>query len=116
MSKKIRKTVAKFDLGHQFGKKAGLPDPSGDLFYGSDRALSPQEQAAKVAKDQQNQQAELARQQQIIADNATALAANSAVDNTATVVAGGSADAADALGSDLKRKRNPSLSSTLGIS
>lgn len=113
--KKLRKVVAKFDLGHQFGKKAGLPDPSGDLFYGSDKALSPQEQAAKLAKEGQDQQAELARQQQIIADNATALAANNAVQNTATVIAGGSADAADTAGSDLKRKRVSSLSSTLGV-
>lgn len=51
MSKKIRKTVAKFDLGHQFGKKLGLPDPAGDLLYGSDRALSPTEAAEKAAKD-----------------------------------------------------------------
>lgn len=115
MSKKIRKVVAKFDLGHQFGKKAGLPDPSGDLFYGSDKALSPQEQAAKLAKEGQDQQAELARQQQIIADNATALAANKAVDNTATVVAGGTASSVDELGTDLKRKRVTSLSSTLGV-
>lgn len=51
MSKKIRKTVAKFDLGHQFGKKLGLPDPAGDMLYGSDRALSPTEAAEKAAKD-----------------------------------------------------------------
>lgn len=55
MSKKIRKTVAKFDLGHQYGKKMGLPDPSGDLFYGSDRALSPTEAAEKAAKDAANE-------------------------------------------------------------
>lgn len=113
--KKIRKIAAKFDLGHQFGKKAGLPDPSGDLFYGSDKALSPQEQAAKLAKEGQDQQAELARQQQIIAENATALAANSAVENTATVVAGGSAGASVVDGTDLKRKRVASVSSTLGV-
>lgn len=112
---KIRKTVAKFDLGHQFGKKAGLPDPSGDLFYGSDKALSPQEQAAVLAKQGQDQQMELARQQQIIADNATSLAANSSVDNTATVIAGGSASAADEGLTDLKRKKVASLSSTLGV-
>lgn len=116
MGKKVRKTVAKFDLGHQFGKKAGLPDPSGDLFYGSDKALSPQEQAAKLAQQGQDQQMELARQQQIIADNATALAANSSVDNTATVIAGGSASAVDEGLSDLKRKRVGSISSTLGVS
>jgi len=51
MSKKIRATVAKFDLGHQFGKKFGLPDPAGDALYGSDRALSPTEAAEKAAKD-----------------------------------------------------------------
>lgn len=112
--KKLRKVVAKFDLGHQYGKAAGLPDPSGDLFYGSDKALSPMEQQAKQAKESQEQQAELARQQKIIADNATALAANSAVENTATVVAGGSAEAVD-MGTDLKRKRVASLSSTLGV-
>ena len=114
MGKKIKKTIAKFDFGHQFAKGLGLPDPSGDMLYGSDRALSPQEQAAKLAKDGMEQQSELARQQQIIQNNATALAANSAVDNTATVVAGGSADSA-AAGTDLKRKRVASLSSTLGV-
>jgi hypothetical protein len=51
MSKKIRKVVAKFDLGHQFGKQMGLPDPMGDTLYGSDRALSPTEKAEKAAKD-----------------------------------------------------------------
>lgn len=63
MSKKIRKIVAKFDLGHQFGKKLGLPDPSGDLFYGSDKALSPAEQAQKNALDMAKQQAQQAEQQ-----------------------------------------------------
>lgn len=48
---KVRKTLAKYDLGHQYGKQMGLPDPSGDLFYGSDRALSPTEKAEKAAKD-----------------------------------------------------------------
>lgn len=50
--KKVRKVVAKYDLGHQYGKKMGLPDPSGDLFYGSDKALSPAETADKLAKTQ----------------------------------------------------------------
>lgn len=63
MSKKIRKIVAKFDLGHQFGKKLGLPDPSGDLLYGSDKALSPAEQAQKNALDMAKQQAQQAEQQ-----------------------------------------------------
>lgn len=48
---KVRKIAAKFDLGHQYGKQLGLPDPSGDLLYGSDRALSPTEQAKQAAKD-----------------------------------------------------------------
>lgn len=51
MSKKVRGVVAKFDIAHQFGKKMGLPDPSGDLLYGSDRALSPTEAAEKAAKE-----------------------------------------------------------------
>lgn len=54
MSKKIKKTWAKFDLGHQFGKQFGLPDPVGDTLYGSDRALSPTEKAEKAAKDAAN--------------------------------------------------------------
>jgi hypothetical protein len=74
-SKKIRKVVAKFDLGHQVGKKLGLPDPSGDLFYGSDKALSPAEQAQKNALDmakQQAQQAEQAAAAQLAASNEVA--------------------------------------------
>lgn len=75
MSKKIRKLVAKFDLGHQVGKKLGLPDPSGDLFYGSDKALSPAEQAQKNAMDmakQQAAQAEAAANMQLQASNEAA--------------------------------------------
>lgn len=51
MSKSIKKAWAKFDLGHQFAKQFGLPDPVGDTLYGSDRALSPTEKAEKAAKD-----------------------------------------------------------------
>lgn len=58
--KKIRKVAAKFDLGHQYGKSMGLPDPSGDLFYGSDRALSPTEKADQLAKTQMDLQQEQA--------------------------------------------------------
>lgn len=75
MGKKIRKVVAKFDLGHQVGKKIGLPDPSGDLFYGSDKALSPAEQAQKNALDmakQQAAQAEQAATTQLAASNEAA--------------------------------------------
>lgn len=114
MGKKLRKLGAKLDFGAKVFKGFGLPDPAGDAIHGEFRTLTPQEQAAKLAKEAGSQQAELARQQQIIKDNAATLAANSAVENTATVVAGGSADAAD-LGTDLKRKRVASLSSTLGV-
>lgn len=62
-SKKIRKVAAKFDLGHQVGKKMGLPDPSGDALYGKDKALSPAEQAQQNAMDMQKQQANQASQQ-----------------------------------------------------
>jgi len=55
MGKKVRKAVAKFDLGHQFAKKMGLPDPAGDTLYGSERALSPAEQAEKAAKESANE-------------------------------------------------------------
>lgn len=50
MSKKIRKVVAKFDLGHKVVKQFGLPDPVGDALYGDARALSPQEAAAAAAE------------------------------------------------------------------
>lgn len=54
--KKIQKVAAKFDLGHQYGKSLGLPDPSGDLLYGSNKALSPTERADKLAKTQMDLQ------------------------------------------------------------
>lgn len=50
MSKKIRKTVAKFDIGHKLVKQFGLPDPAGDALYGEFKALSPQEAAAAAAE------------------------------------------------------------------
>lgn len=50
--KKVRKTVAKFDLGHKVLKGMGLPEPSGDMLYGSDKALSPAEQGQKQAAEQ----------------------------------------------------------------
>ncbi len=61
--KSVRKTLSKFDLGHQMAKKMGLPEPSGDLLYGKDRALSPAEQAQKQAMDMAEQQANQAEQQ-----------------------------------------------------
>lgn len=75
MSKKIKKLVAKFDLGHQFAKKLGLPDPSGDALYGSAKALSPAELAQKNAMDMAKQQAAQAEQSamtQLAASNVAA--------------------------------------------
>lgn len=64
--KKIRKVVAKFDLGHQVVKGMGLPDPSGDALYGDDKKLSPAETQQKIAK-QQSEQAEAQAQGQAAA-------------------------------------------------
>lgn len=61
--KKVRKVVAKFDLGHQLAKRMGLPDPSGDLLYGSDRALSPTEMAQKQQRDMMDQQMDIQNQE-----------------------------------------------------
>lgn len=74
-SKKIKKLASTFDLGHQIGKKLGLPDPVGDALYGSSKALSPAEQAQKNAMDmakQQAQQAEQAALSQLSAANEAA--------------------------------------------
>jgi hypothetical protein len=71
--------------------------------------------AAAAAKQAADAQAEVARQQALIQTNASALQANSAVDNTASVIAGGSADASAIGAGDTKRKRVGSLSSTLGV-
>lgn len=111
MGKKVRKVVAKFDLGHQAGKGFGLPDPSGDALYGSEKKLSPQEQQAKTAKAQ----AEVAAQQALIAQNAIDLASNNTSDNTVNAVVGGTADANDSSSSDNRRRRGGSVSSVLGI-
>lgn len=70
--KSVRKVVSKLDLGHQLAKQMGLPDPSGDLLYGNDRALSPAERAQKQAMDmaeQQSQQADREMQMQLDSAN-----------------------------------------------
>uniref|UniRef100_A0AAU6W0F8 tRNA 5-methylaminomethyl-2-thiouridine biosynthesis bifunctional protein MnmC n=4 Tax=unclassified bacterial viruses TaxID=12333 RepID=A0AAU6W0F8_9VIRU len=121
--KKLRKVVAKFDLGHQLGKKMGLPDPSGDLFYGSDKALSPAEQAqaqATQAQKDANTQAELARQQaEQQAQQLALMQANMQTDlkgeNLNTVVAGGSAEATSTESDIMKRRKASGLSSTIGL-
>lgn len=61
--KKLRKTAAKFDLGHKAAKQMGLPDPSGDALYGKDKALTPAEMAQKQAKELGDQQFAQAQQQ-----------------------------------------------------
>lgn len=121
--KKVRKVVAKFDIGHQVGKKMGLPDPSGDFFYGSDKALSPAEAAQKQQKEAQDsaaEQAALARQQaEQQAQQMALMQANFQTDlkgeNLATVVAGGTADVNTIESDPAKRKKASGLSTTLGL-
>lgn len=111
---KLKKVVAKFDIGHQIGKKMGLPDPSGDLLYGKDRALSPAEMQQQQAEAAQKQAAQLQAQQQLMQSN---FAADLKGENLSSVVAGGSADASPSSAMDpTKRKRASGLSSTLGFS
>jgi hypothetical protein len=79
-SKKITKVLSKFDLGHKVAKGLGLPDPSGDAIYGSNKTLSPAEQAQKNAMDMAKQQAEQAdRQMQMQLDAANQSAAQGAI-------------------------------------
>lgn len=126
--KKITKIAAKFDLGHQYGKAMGLPDPSGDLFYGKNKALSPAERADELAKTQnafaekQAAQATAEAQQQAIAStqaiqmqsdrqraDATVADLGPPVDNTPVVV-----DAAAPSDPAAKRKRFTSTSTNAG--
>jgi hypothetical protein len=51
MSKKIKKTIAKFDIGGQLLHKAGLPDPLGDMTGLGPGAVAAQEAADKLAKE-----------------------------------------------------------------
>lgn len=104
--------VAKFDLGHQFGKKMGLPDPSGDLLYGSDRAKTPAEQAEEFAKAGREQAAALQAQQQVMQTN---FATDLRGENLGNVVAGGTADTTGYADDPTKRKKASGLSSTLGL-
>lgn len=115
--------MAKFDIGHQVGKKLGLPDPSGDALYGSDKALSPAEQAQKAQRDAQdaaNRQAELSRQQaeqqaqqlQLMQNN---MATDLRGENLNTVLAGGTADLVTAEADPKKRVKSSGLSTTLGL-
>lgn len=79
--KKITKVVAKFDLGHQYGKSLGLPDPSGDLFYGDNKALTPAEKQDELAKSQMKQSQAQANQASLEA-NAQAQASAQAIQLT----------------------------------
>lgn len=49
MGKKIKKTLAKFDIGGQLLQKAGLPDPLGDALGVSPGAVAAAEAAEKAA-------------------------------------------------------------------
>lgn len=124
--KKIRKAVAKFDLGHQAVKSMGLPDPSGDLLYGDSKALTPAEQNAKLQKEQMEQaskasedalrqQAEFDAQAQRLASNQAGLTgANAAKDTTKFDIGG--MDSPDTILDDMRKRRGKSAtSSQLGI-
>lgn len=50
MGKKIKKTLAKFDIGGQLLQKAGLPDPLGDALGVSPGAVAAAEAAEKAAE------------------------------------------------------------------
>lgn len=112
MGKKLKKAVAKFDLGHQFAKKMGLPDPSGDALYGSERAKTPAEQAEEAAKAGRNQAAQLQAQQQVMQAN---FATDLKGENLGNVVAGGTADQSGYSTDPTKRKKASGLSATLGL-
>lgn len=117
--KKIRKKVAKFDLGHQAVKKMGLPDPSGDALYGSDKALSPTEAAQKAAADQAKETMEQTammdeqnrKLQQTIQNN---MAQDLRGDNLSNVVAGGTAETFADEPTNRKRRAG-GLTSALGV-
>lgn len=111
--KKLKKVAAKFDLGHQFGKQFGLPDPVGDTLYGSDRKRTPQEMAAEDAKKTREQAAQLQAQQQLIQSN---FATDLRGENLSNVIAGGTADATTGITDPTKRKKASGLSTTLGFS
>lgn len=121
--KKIKKVVAKFDLGHQVAKKMGLPDPIGDTLYGKDKALSPAEQAQVNQREmmrQAEEQSNLAlKQQQQQSEQLALMQQNFQTDlkgeNLNSVVAGGTADMASAESDPRKRKKSSGLSSTLGL-
>ncbi|AMO43668.1 hypothetical protein C171_00440 [Pseudomonas phage YMC11/06/C171_PPU_BP] len=71
--------------------------------------------AIDAAKAQAKTQETIAQQQATIAQNAAQLSAANAVDNSVNVIAGGTANAADSLGGDFKRKRTNSIASQLGV-
>lgn len=124
--KKIRKTVAKFDLGHQAVKSMGLPDPAGDLLYGDSKALTPAEQNAKLQKEQMEQaskasadalrqQAEFDAQAQRLAANQAGLTGANAAKDTTKFDIGGT-DSPDTILNDMRKRRGKSAtSSQLGI-
>jgi len=135
--KKARRAVSKVTVGHKVLKGMGLPDPSGDLKYGSDRTLSPAEAAAKAneenvkaqmaaaemaAKEQRaaNLQAQqLAEQAALTRANQQALSNQGTNDAVTKFELGGGGDApADEYSDRRKRRRSGTggnLSTQLGI-
>lgn len=108
---KIAKSVTKKVIG------AFTLGAAGENVYGSGNpfaAFNP-ETAKIAAKKASDEAAAVQAQQDVLQQNATALKANATVDNTVNAVVGGTADATDMSGSDLKRKRGGSVASVLGI-
>lgn len=116
LAKKVGKVAT---LGIDIKKATGALSGGlvGENVYGESNPLNSLTGAnvRAAAEASARQQAEIQRQQQIISTNAAALAANSTVDNTANVVAGGTAaqDAGDMV--DLKKRRAQTVSSVLGV-
>lgn len=121
MSKKIKKVVNKVTKAATFGLADA--DKLVDVFtlgaaggQGTGILDGITGQAARDAADAQAKQAAaLANQQNTIAQNAAMLQASNSVDRSVDVVAGGTAGAIDSTSSDMKRRRNSSVASQLGI-
>lgn len=124
MGKKIKKLAKKVGkvatLGIDVKKAAGALSGGivGENVYGESNPLNSLTGAnvRAAAEASARQQAEINKQQEVIRTNAATLAANSTVDNTANVVAGGTAEmSASGDATDIKRRRAQSVSSVLGV-
>lgn len=115
MGKKVRKAlnVATFGLSGA-AEKLATPLVTGPLTSIEESLTGAN--ISSAMKSANAQAMALEQQKNVIAQNAAQLAASSVADNTANVVAGGSAGMADEnSGGDLMRKRRASISSVLGV-